>query len=84
MLYIPKIENYLETLTEETVEDLMARIFGEYFESRKEDLYSKVDKETRKNLRKVAEVFYTFLRTSDKMEKFDELLDKLETKAAIQ
>ena len=84
MLYIPKIENYLETLTEENVEDLMDRIFGEYFESRKEDLYSKVDKETRKNLRKVAEVFYTFLRTSDKMEKFDELLDKLETKAAIQ
>ena len=31
MLYIPKIDNYLETLTDEVVKDFLAMNFSEYF-----------------------------------------------------
>ena len=40
MLYIPKIDEYLKTLTDEEVKDLVAINFSEYFKSTKEKLYS--------------------------------------------
>ena len=42
---------------------------GEFFESTKEDVYSKLDEET--NSRKVTELFYTFLWMPDEVAKFD-------------
>ena len=55
MLYIAKIDDYLETLTNEEVKDFVAKNVNETI--RKE-----------KNLRKVAKSLYIFLTTSDKME----------------
>ena len=37
MLYIPKIDNYLEILTDEEVEDFLAINFSEYFKSIREE-----------------------------------------------
>ena len=60
MLYIPKIDDYLEILADEEVEDFVAINFCEYFKSiRKEQ-----------NLRKVAKSLYVFLTTPDKVEKY--------------
>ena len=44
MLYIPKIDNYLNILTDEEVKDFTATNFREYFKSTREE----------DNLRKVA------------------------------
>ena len=44
MLYIPKIDDYLEILTDEEVKDYVAINFSEYFKSTKEKLYSKLNK----------------------------------------
>ena len=51
MLYIPKIDDYLETLTDEEVKDFVSKTFNEII--RKE-----------KDLRKVAQSLYIFLTTS--------------------
>ena len=59
MLYIPKINDYLEMLTDEEVKDFVNLNFSEYFKSIKEG----------KNLRKVAKLFYIFLTTPDEVEK---------------
>ena len=40
MLYIPKIDEYLKTLTDEEVKDLVAINFSEYFKSTNEKLHS--------------------------------------------
>ena len=60
MLYIPKIHDYLEILTDEEMKDFVAISFSEYFKSIKEE----------QNLRKVAKLLYIFLKTSDEVEKY--------------
>lgn len=49
-----------------------------FSKSKKEIIHSKLDEET--IIRRVDELFYTFLRILGEVEKFDELLDKLKTK----
>ena len=48
MLHIPKIDDYLEILTDEEVKDFVAINFSEYFKSIREE----------QNLRKVAKLLY--------------------------
>ena len=50
MLYIPKIDDYLNILTDEEVKDFVAINFSEYFKSLREE----------KNLKKVAKSLYIF------------------------
>ena len=52
MLHIPKISYYLKVLTEDEVKDFVI-CFDEYFQSSREQLYSKLYEE--QNMRKVAE-----------------------------
>ena len=52
MLYIPKIDDYLEILTDEEVQDFVVKIFNETI--KKEE-----------GLRKVAKSLYIFLTTPD-------------------
>ena len=60
MLYIPKIDDYLETLTDETVKGFVAIYFVQYLQTiRKEQ-----------NLRKFAKSLYLFLTTPDEVEKY--------------
>ena len=59
MLYIPKVDDCLEILTNEEVKDLVAINFSEYFKSIKEE----------QNLRKVTKLLYIFLITPDEVEK---------------
>ena len=56
MLYIPRIDDYLAILTDEEVNDFVAINFSEYFKSKKEKLYSKLNK--KQNFRKVAKLLY--------------------------
>ena len=56
MLYIPKIYDYLQILTDEKVKDFVAINFGEYFNS--------IIKE--ESLRKVAKLLYIFLTKEEK------------------
>ena len=67
MLDIPKIGDYLKVLTDDEVKDFVAINFSEYFKSTREELYSKLTQE--QNIRKVAELLYIFLTTSDEVEK---------------
>ena len=56
MLYNPKIDDYLEILTDEKVKDFVAINFSEYFKLIEEE----------QNFRKVAQSLYFFLTTPDK------------------
>ena len=67
MLYIPKIGDYLNILTDDEVKDSVVINFREYFKSMKEKLYSKLNE--KQSLRKVAEFLYIFLTTADEIEK---------------
>ena len=58
MLYIPKINDYLEILTDEEVKDFVAISFSEYFKTIRGE----------ENLRKVAKSLYIFLMTPDKVQ----------------
>ena len=60
MLYVPKIEDYLEILTDKEVKDFLAVNFSEHFKSIKEE----------KNLRKVTKLLYIFLTTPDEVENY--------------
>ena len=60
MLYIPKIDDYLEILTDKEVKDFDAINFSEYFKSTREE----------QNLRKPAKSLYIFLTTPDEVEKY--------------
>ena len=60
MLYIPKIDDYLEILTDEEVKDFVATNFSRYFNSIRE----------KQNLRKVAKLLFIFLTTPDEVEKY--------------
>ena len=68
MLYIPKIDDYLQIVTDDEVQDFVAINFSEYFKSTREKLYSKLNEE--QNLRKVAKSLYIFLATPDEVEKY--------------
>ena len=67
MLDIPKIGDYFKILTDDEVKSFVAINFSEYFKSTREKLYSKLTQE--QNIRKVAELLYIFLTTSDEVEK---------------
>ena len=54
MLYIPKIDDYLETLTDEEVKDFAAKNFSETIREEQ-------------NLRKVAKSLYIILTTPDEV-----------------
>ena len=60
MLFIPKIDDYLEIMTDEEVKDFVAINFNEYFKSIKEE----------QNLRKTAKSLCIFLITLDEVEKY--------------
>ena len=60
MLYIPKIDDYLETFNDEDVKNFVAIYFSEYFKTIREE----------KNVRKVAKSLYIFLTTPDDVEKY--------------
>ena len=60
MLYIPKIDDYLETFNDEDVKNFVAIYFSEYFKTVREE----------KNVRKVAKSLYIFLTTPDDVEKY--------------
>ena len=61
MFYVPKINDFLEVLTNEEKKDFVAIKFSEYFKSIREE----------KNLRKTAKSLYIFLTiTNDAMRLF--------------
>ena len=60
MLYIPKIDDYLEILTDEEVEDFVVINFIEYFKS----IINKP------NLKKVTKWFYIFLTSTEEADKY--------------
>ena len=60
MLYIPKTDDYLKTLTDEKVKNFLAIKFSEYFKFVREG----------QNTRKVATSPYIFLRTPDIVDKY--------------
>ena len=60
MFYIPKIDDYLKTFTDEEVKDFAAINFNKYFKSIKEE----------QNLKTVAKLLHTFLTTPDEVEKY--------------
>ena len=60
MLYIPKIDDYLEILTDDEVKDSAVINFSEYFKSVREG----------KNLREIAKPLQIFLTTPDEVEKY--------------
>ena len=60
MLYIPKIDDYLELLTDEEVEDFVVIIFIEYFKS----IINKP------NLKKVTKWLYIFLTSPEEADKY--------------
>ena len=68
MLYIPKIDNYLKTLTDEEVKDFAAINFCECFKSTREKMYSKLSEE--QNLRKAAKLLYIFVTIPHEVEKY--------------
>ena len=59
MLYIPKIDNYLEVLTNEEVKSFVAINFGEFFKFIREE----------QNLTKVAKSLYILLTTPNEAER---------------
>ena len=60
MLYIPKIDDYLQILIDEEMKSFVAIHFSEYFKSIREE----------ENLRKVARLRYIFLSTTDEVEQY--------------
>ena len=72
MLYIQKIDDYLKILTDDEVKDFVALNFGEYFNSTRDKLYSKLIEE--QNLRKVAKSLYIFLTTPNEVQIYVEIM----------
>ena len=60
MLYISRINEYLEILTDEEMKNFAAINFSEYFKFIREE----------QNLRKVAKSLYIFVTTPDEVEKY--------------
>ena len=83
MLHTPNIAAYLKIFADGKVKEFVLINFGEFFKSTRAKLYSKLSEE--KNLRKVAELFYSFLITPDKIEKYVQLTEKMsEAKFVMQ
>ena len=74
MLYIPMIDNYLKTLTDNEMKDFVAIHFREYPKSARKKLYSKLKEE--QDLWKGAESLYTFLTTPDEVKKYVEIMQE--------
>ena len=66
MFYIPKINYYLQILTDDEGKDFVVISFGEYFRSTKQNLCSKLNE--KQNLRKTVESLYIFPTTPDEVE----------------
>ena len=64
----------MQSSDDEEVKDFVLMNFGEYFKSVREKLYCKLSEE--KHLRKVAELFYSFLTTPDEVGKYAKLIEK--------
>ena len=62
MLYIPKINDYFKSLTDEEVKGFVAINFSEYFKCTRQE----------QNLRKVPKSLYIFLATPDEVEQYVE------------
>ena len=60
MLYLPQIDDYLKTSTDEEIKDSLAINYGEHFESVREE----------QNLRKISKFLYIFLTTPDEVQKY--------------
>ena len=60
MLYVPKIGNFLQILTDEEIKDFVAINFSEYFKLIREE----------QNLRKVVKSLYIFLTMPDEVERY--------------
>ena len=60
MLYIPKLDGYLEILTDEEVKDFVAINFSKYFKSIRE----------KQILTNIAKLLYIFLTTPDEVENY--------------
>ena len=60
MLYVPKIDNFLQILTDEEVKDFVAINFSKYFKLIREE----------QNLRKVVKSLYIFLTIPDEVERY--------------
>ena len=65
MLYILKIGDYLEILTDDEVKDFVVINFEGFFKPSREKLYSNLSE--KKDLRKVTESLYIFLATPDEV-----------------
>ena len=72
MLYIPKIGDYLNILTDKEMKDFVVINLGECFKSTREKLYSKLNEE--QSLRKVSKWFYIFQTTPDEVGKYVEIM----------
>ena len=75
MLYIPKIDDYLKILIDGKVKDFVAINFSEYFKTKREKFYSKLNEE--QNLWKVAKSLYIFLTTPDEVGKYAKMMQSL-------
>lgn len=75
MLYMPKIADYLKILIDKEVKNFAFINYSDCFNSVRGKLYYKLSEE--KNIRRVAESFYTFLTTLDEVEKHFELIKKM-------
>ena len=75
MLYMPKIADYLKILTDKEEKLFAFTNYSDCFNSVRGKLYYKISEE--KNIRRVAELFYTFLTTLDEVEKHFELIKKM-------
>ena len=58
MLYISKIGDYLNILTDDEMKDFVVISFGKHFKSPRETLHSRLSEE--QNLRKINESFISF------------------------
>ena len=67
MLYIAKINDYLEIFTDEEMKDFVAMNFSEYFQSTKKKIVFKLNK--KQNLRKNAKLLYISVKAHDEVEK---------------
>ena len=71
-MYIPKIWDYLKTLTNDEVKDFAVINFGEYLKSSKKTCV--LNYVRNRILRKVVESIYIFLAGHDEIEKYVEMM----------
>ena len=81
ILYIPKIGDCLNILTDEELKDFSAINFSKCFKPTRENLYSKLNEE--QNLSKVAKSPYIFLRTPDEVRKYAKMMPSNSTDNSV-